>query len=321
MTWSYPESYATNGVHHQFEEDYIEPGVVFGRSFIRLTKGITDFGNGIITIYPNLDPFLDDFDKSDDSGDDWVDILEGIDFGNIPEIKGIDVPPYVCKMGKSLRNKKKPDGNFKMTYKPRPIIETIKFIDQHKKLLDSVMLDKLKLDGEVEDDEEEVTKEVIKGYKTLREKDDPGFFILPIRLEAKIDSFALADTGSNINVLPYQFYTKLGREEVKPIGKKITMLDYSKAEPKGILRDVVCQVGVTTILAKFLILDIHVDKDVPIVMGTSLLYTCGGITNTIKRIASTFDGICHQIFYAAAVKTDKKRQIARRTFICLEFLL
>ncbi|GKB37704.1 hypothetical protein Tco_0882646 [Tanacetum coccineum] len=121
---------------------------------------------------------------------------------------------------------------------PRPIIETIKFIDQHKKLLDSVMLDKLNLDGEVEVDEEEATKEVIKGYKTLREKDDPGVFVLPIRLESKIDSFALADTGSNINVLPYQLYTKLGREEAKPVGKKITMLDYSKAEPMGILRDV-----------------------------------------------------------------------------------
>ncbi|GKG16490.1 hypothetical protein Tco_0361447, partial [Tanacetum coccineum] len=99
---------------------------------------------------------------------------------------------------------------------PRPVIETIKFIDQHKKLLDSVMLDKLKLDGEVEADEEEVTKEVIKGYKTLREKDDPEVFVLPIRLEAKIDSFALAHTGSNINVLPYQLYTKLGRKEDKP---------------------------------------------------------------------------------------------------------
>ncbi|GKF28974.1 hypothetical protein Tco_0095316, partial [Tanacetum coccineum] len=49
---------------------------------------------------------------------------------------------------------------------PRPIIETVKFINQHKKLLESVMLDKLKLDEEVEADEEEATKEVIKGYKT-----------------------------------------------------------------------------------------------------------------------------------------------------------
>ncbi|GKF23662.1 hypothetical protein Tco_0075984, partial [Tanacetum coccineum] len=83
------------------EEDDIEPGVVLGRSFLRLTKRIADFRNRIIIVYPKLDPFLDDYDKSDDSRDDWDAILEGIDFGNIPEIEGIDVPPYVCKMGKS----------------------------------------------------------------------------------------------------------------------------------------------------------------------------------------------------------------------------
>ncbi|GJQ97914.1 ribonuclease H-like domain-containing protein [Tanacetum coccineum] len=302
-----------------------------------LTKGIVDFRNEIITIYPDLDPFDDDSDNSDDSGDDCDAILEGVDFGNIPQLDGIDVPLFVCNMGKSARNKKKPCGNYKMTYsdegpyltvkkpltqeemsheviekdiyerililqEPRPIIETLKFSDQHKKLLDSILLDKLKLDGKVEIDEEEATEEVIRGYKTIREKNDLGVFVLPIRIEAKFDTHALADTGSNINVIPYGIYEKLRREEVKPVSKKITMLDHSKADPIGILKDVLCQVGVTTILAKFLILDIPVDKDVPIVVGRSFLYTCGEITNTIKGTNSTFDGVCHKKIYVAAVR-------------------
>ncbi|GJW46519.1 hypothetical protein Tco_0078165 [Tanacetum coccineum] len=53
------------------EEDDIEPGVVLGRSFLRLIKGIADFGNEIITIYPDLNPFNDvDSDKANDSEDD-----------------------------------------------------------------------------------------------------------------------------------------------------------------------------------------------------------------------------------------------------------
>ncbi|GJY32713.1 hypothetical protein Tco_0417182 [Tanacetum coccineum] len=53
------------------KKDDIEPGVVLGRSFLRLTKGIADFRNRIITIYPDLDPFLDDdSDKANDSEDD-----------------------------------------------------------------------------------------------------------------------------------------------------------------------------------------------------------------------------------------------------------
>nr|GEU61256.1 hypothetical protein [Tanacetum cinerariifolium] len=98
------------------EEDDIEPGVVLERSFLRLTKGIADFRNGIITINPDLDPFNDDSDKINDSEDDWDVILEGIDFGEIPKIKELELPPYVCNMGKSSRNKKKPSKNYKMKY-------------------------------------------------------------------------------------------------------------------------------------------------------------------------------------------------------------
>nr|GEY56854.1 hypothetical protein [Tanacetum cinerariifolium] len=244
------------------EEDDIGPGVVLGRSFPRLTKGITNFENRIITIYPDLDSFNDvDSDKANDSKDDWDVILEGIDFGELLEINGLDV-----------------------------------------------MLDMLKLDGEIKANEEEATKEVIKRYKTLREKDDPGVFVLPIHLDAKIDSFALAYTTSNINVMPYQIYTKMDREDAKPIAKKIIMLNHLKAKPMGILRYVLCQVRVTTILAKFLILDIPIDKDVPIVVGRSFLYTCGGIINNIKKTTTTFDDICRQDFYVAVVKSIKEEK-------------
>ncbi|GKB45892.1 hypothetical protein Tco_0896645 [Tanacetum coccineum] len=83
------------------EEDDIKPGVVFGRSFMRLTKGIVNFGNGIKTVYTDLEFSHDDYDNSDDSGDDWDAKLKGVDFGDIPELDGIDVPPYVCNMGRA----------------------------------------------------------------------------------------------------------------------------------------------------------------------------------------------------------------------------
>ncbi|GKD05111.1 hypothetical protein Tco_1180085, partial [Tanacetum coccineum] len=75
-------------------------------------------------------------------------------------------------------------------------------------------------------------------------------------LEGKYDTHALADTGLNINILPYGIYVKIRKGEAKPRANKIKMLDHSKAEPIGILRDVLFQIGVTTILARFLVLDI-----------------------------------------------------------------
>ncbi|GJV74148.1 hypothetical protein Tco_1494143 [Tanacetum coccineum] len=193
------------------QEDDVEPGVVFGRSFLRLTKAIADFGNETITIYPKLDPFL-----------------------------------FVCKMGKSSRNKRKKLENYKLTYydmgpsmstgKPltqeeaerealaisiyeryslleekRPIIETMAYSDKYKKILDGICLDKMKLDGMNKEEEEAIIKII---GETLIEKDDPGAFVIPIRLEGKINLNALADTGSDINVMPYRVYKELGREEV-----------------------------------------------------------------------------------------------------------
>ncbi|GKE52280.1 hypothetical protein Tco_1487436 [Tanacetum coccineum] len=80
------------------------------------------------------------------------------------------------------------------------------------------------------------------------------------------------------------------------------MLDHSKVKTMGILMDILCQVGVTTILAKFLLLDIPVDREVPIVMGRRFLHTCGAIMNTIKGTTSNFDGIVHQKFYVANIR-------------------
>ncbi|GJV97046.1 hypothetical protein Tco_1548623 [Tanacetum coccineum] len=52
------------------KEDDVEPGVILGRSVLRLAKGIVNFGNGVITIYPKLDPFKDDSEKTGKSLDD-----------------------------------------------------------------------------------------------------------------------------------------------------------------------------------------------------------------------------------------------------------
>nr|GEU49898.1 reverse transcriptase domain-containing protein [Tanacetum cinerariifolium] len=142
------------------------------------------------------------------------------------------------------------------------------YSDKYKKILDGIVMDKIKLDGEIKKKEEEAITQVKR--EALKEKEDPGAFVILIRLEAKIDLNALVDTSSDIN-----------------------------AEPMGVLKDVLCQVGVTTIIAKFLILDMPIDRDVPILVGRGFLYTCGSIVNTRDRITSTFDGVSHQTFHAA----------------------
>nr|GEW76608.1 hypothetical protein [Tanacetum cinerariifolium] len=53
------------------KEDDVEPGVILGRLFIRLVKGIVDFGNEMITVYLEPDPFEEYSEKTKKSPDDW----------------------------------------------------------------------------------------------------------------------------------------------------------------------------------------------------------------------------------------------------------
>ncbi|GJX13117.1 agenet domain-containing protein [Tanacetum coccineum] len=272
------------------KEDDMELEVILGRSFMRLVNRIVDFGSG--------DQLLD------------------FNFDDIPQLDGEELPPFVCKMGKSSRNKKRAIENLNLFYpdigpssstgrhltqeeaakgalalrisqkfalleEVRPVLKTMAYNDKYNKVLDEIWKDKVELDGMITKEEEKAINKV-KG-EALKEKDDPEAFIFPIRFEGKINENALADTGSDINTMPYPIYEKLGREEIKKVDRGITMINHTQAEPMGILTNVLCQVGVTTIIAKFLIFDIPIDRDTPIVVGRGFLYTIGGIVNTPER--------------------------------------
>ncbi|GJV34206.1 retrovirus-related pol polyprotein from transposon TNT 1-94 [Tanacetum coccineum] len=253
------------------EEYDFEPGVILGRSFLRLAKGVIDFGNGVIIIYPEPNPFEDDSEETGKSSDDWDQLLD-FNIDDVPKFRE-ELPPFVCKIGKSNRNKKRAMENLNLFYQDiGPSSSTVK------------------------EDEEAVKR--IKG-EALKEKDDPGAFIFPIRLEGKVNENTLADTGSDINTIPYQIFETLGREDMKKIDRGITMINHTQAEAMGKLSNVLCQVGVTTMIAKFLILYILIDHDAPIVFGRGFLYKMGSILNTPERLFSTFDRVCHQTFRAA----------------------
>ncbi|GKC12684.1 hypothetical protein Tco_1009466 [Tanacetum coccineum] len=110
--------------------------------------------------------------------------------------------------------------------------------------------------------------------EVLKEKRRPRAFIFPIRFEGKINKNALADTGSDINTMPYPIYEKLRIEEIKKVDSGITMINHTRAETMGILTNV-------------------------LLVGRGFLYIIGGIVNTPDRLFSTSDGIFHQTFCAA----------------------
>ncbi|GJX25506.1 hypothetical protein Tco_0231802 [Tanacetum coccineum] len=81
-----------------------DPGVILGRSFLRLAKGVVDFGNGVITIYPEPDPFEDDSKKTGKSSEDWDQLLD-FNFDDVPKFRE-ELPPFKDKVeldGKTVK--------------------------------------------------------------------------------------------------------------------------------------------------------------------------------------------------------------------------
>ncbi|GJW11062.1 hypothetical protein Tco_1576889 [Tanacetum coccineum] len=148
--------------------------------FLRLAHGVVDFGNGVITIYPEPDLFEDDSEKTGKNSDDWDQLLD-FNFDDVPKF-GEELPPFVCKMGKINYNKKRSMENLNLFYhdirpsssdgEDRLVIETMAYHDRYKKILDEIWKDKVELDGKAVKEDEEAVKR-IKG-ETLKEKDDPG---------------------------------------------------------------------------------------------------------------------------------------------------
>ncbi|GJR12937.1 hypothetical protein Tco_0795589 [Tanacetum coccineum] len=116
--------------------------------------------------------------------------------------------------------------------------------DKYKKILDEVWKDKVKLDRKIVKEEEEAVKR-IKG-EAIKEKD---------------------------NIYISHQIRGTGREDMKKVDRGITMINHTQAEAMGIIINVLCQVWVTTLSAKFLILDISIDHDSPIVVGQGFLRT------------------------------------------------
>ncbi|GJX99259.1 hypothetical protein Tco_0356278 [Tanacetum coccineum] len=170
---------------------------------------------------------------------------------NVPLLGEEELLPFVCKMGKSSCNKKWAMENLNFFYqdigtsssasghltqeeavkealairmsrkfvlleKERPIIETMAYHDKYKKILDEIWNDKVELDGKIVKEDEEAVKRI--KCEALKEKDDLGAFIFPIRLEGH-----------------------LGREDMKKVDRGITMINHTQEKAMGILTNVLCQ--------------------------------------------------------------------------------
>ncbi|GKA08772.1 putative ribonuclease H-like domain-containing protein [Tanacetum coccineum] len=113
--------------------------------------------------------------------------------------------------------------------------------------------------------------------EVLMRRDRLSNFVLSVKVNGTIEMNALADTGASVSVLPYCLFMNLGLGDPKPYNSNLTMADNTQAEAMGEVKNVRIQIGYQPYLVDVLILDIPIDKELPLLLGSPILRTCGAV--------------------------------------------
>ncbi|GJT02919.1 hypothetical protein Tco_0824088 [Tanacetum coccineum] len=172
------------------KEDDVEPGVIFRRLFMRLVNGIVDFGSGVISVYPEHDPFEDDSEKTERSTDDWGKsscnkkrAMENLNLFYLDIRTSSSTGRHltqeeVAKEAMTLIISQK----FALLEEVRPVLETMAYHGKYKKVLDEIWKDKVELDGMIVKEGRRRNKKVKQGVERKSTQEQLYF---PIRLKGK----------------------------------------------------------------------------------------------------------------------------------------
>ncbi|PIN07717.1 DNA-directed DNA polymerase [Handroanthus impetiginosus] len=102
---------------------------------------------------------------------------------------------------------------------------------------------------------------------------DPGSFTIPCTIGTHFSGRVLCDLGASINLMPYSIYRTLGLGDAKSTSITLQLADRSLTYPKGVIEDILVKVDKFIFPANFIVLDMEVDREIPIILGRPFLAT------------------------------------------------
>ncbi|XP_023762711.1 uncharacterized protein LOC111911152 [Lactuca sativa] len=102
---------------------------------------------------------------------------------------------------------------------------------------------------------------------------DPKCLTLPREFGNNLKTYALANSGASINLMPYTFYEKLNIQKMKATKMTIHMANRSVTHPRGIVEDILVKIRKFVFLVDFVIMD----TNVLIILGWPLLNIVGAL--------------------------------------------
>ncbi|XP_076960489.1 uncharacterized protein LOC143636890 [Bidens hawaiensis] len=191
---------------------------------------------------------------------------------NIEVKKSLEVDltrvPYPARL---LRQKyAQEDGHFLDMFKKLkinlPFVEALQHMPKYAKFLKDLLSNKKKLEGLSTVCQNEGCSAVVQN-KLLEKLADSGHFTIPCLFGSSTESYALADLGASINLMPYSLYKKLELGESVPTRMSLSLADCSVKYPWGIVENVLVKVDKFVFPVDFVILDKEADDQAPLILG------------------------------------------------------
>ncbi|KAL1544933.1 hypothetical protein AAHA92_21720 [Salvia divinorum] len=162
-----------------------------------------------------------------------------------------------------------------------PLVDALQEIPRYASLLREAVMTKhklkkndLKLPRHCSD--------IIQKHRAVKQRDPSQFIIRCSIGKGKADK-VLCDLGADINIMPLEYYEKLNIGPLKATGVCIRLADNSTTQAVGIVEDVMVKIDNFIFPADFFVLDMDVDKNVPLILGRNFLATC----KTLIDVAAT----------------------------------
>ncbi|XP_023768545.1 uncharacterized protein LOC111917118 [Lactuca sativa] len=115
--------------------------------------------------------------------------------------------------------------------------------------------------------------------KLPKKMGDPGSLTIPCQFGNLATSYALADSGASVNLMPYSFFKKINLPNPRPIQMEIHLANKTVTFPRGISEDLLVKVDKFVFPTDYIMLDMEEDHQVPIILGRPFLNTVGAIVD------------------------------------------
>ncbi|KAG9442207.1 hypothetical protein H6P81_018061 [Aristolochia fimbriata] len=150
--------------------------------------------------------------------------------------------------------------------------EALMQMPQHAKFLKEVLSGKRKVEEQGTVMLTEKCSAILKNQLPTKLK-DPGSFTIPCEFGNFKFNKVLCDLGASINLMPLSICKKLNLGELKETNIMLQFADISTKKPNGLIEDVLVRVGKFIYPCDFVVLDMEVDWELPLILGRPFLAT------------------------------------------------